>query len=325
MIPMYKSIQHLRDHPVMTNAWAKLNKLPWSLGVALGLLIFFLPQPEWHGDLYFFRTQPETMRHPLWARWIFSILAWLPEPAAYILISISCIALIYFAVRQCGGKHWVVFTSFCFAWTLYYGQIDGLVVGGLAFAWWAIQNKHPYLVGAGLILASIKPQLAIFLAAALWWWSPSRWKALVIPAIVAGLSFLRWGWWVPLWLEYLTHTEDLLTLSRNISLWTVFGWWIWLIWPVIYGLPLPRPRKLIAIATATAMTVPYFPYPSAVLFLVMPIPVGFYAALQTVVITNLVGLDAYMMMKFLPPALLIWVAWPVMPKWQRPVRTRNVP
>lgn len=290
--------------------WARLKNMPWSLGFALGMMIFFLPHPDWHGDLYYFRTQPETMRHPLWARWIFAVLAWLPEPVAYLVLSLCCMALLYFAVRQYRGKHWIVFTSFAFAWTLYYGQIDGLVIGGLAFAWWAVQKNRPYLAGAGLILAAIKPQLALFLAIAIWWWSPSRWKTLVIPGIVAGISLICWGWWLPAWLESLTHTGDLLTLSRNISLWTVFGWWIWLILPIVYALPLSRERKLIALAAATAMTVPYFPLPSSLLFLVMPIPVGFYAALQTIVITNLFGLDAYMLMKVIPPALLIWAAFP---------------
>jgi hypothetical protein len=161
-----------------------------------------------------------------------------------------------------------------------------------------------------LILASIKPQLSFFLLIAIWWWSPSRWKALVIPAVVAGLSFLAWGWWLPDWVRSLSQTDDLLTLSRNISLWTVFGWWIWLLWPVVAALPLERWRKLIAIAAATAITVPYFPLPSSVLFLVMPVPVFFYAAQQALVVTNLVGVDAYALMKIIPPALLVWAAWP---------------
>jgi hypothetical protein len=289
---------------------SRLQNLPWSLGIAIGMLIFFLPHPDWHGDLFYFRTAPESMRHPLWARWIFAVLGWLPEPAAYLLLSTACIALLYFAVRQYGGKHWIVFTSFAFAWTLYYGQIDGLVIGGLAIAWWAIQKQHPYLVGAGLILASIKPQLSVFLLIAIWWWSPSRWKALVIPLVIAGLSFLAWGWWLPGWFKALAQTDDLLMLSRNISLWTIFGWWIWLIWPLVAVLSLERWRKLIAIAAATAITVPYFPLPSSVLFLVMPIPVFFYAAQQALVVTNLLGVDAYAVMKIIPPALLVWAAWP---------------
>jgi len=298
--------------------WSNLLKMPWSLGIALGMMVFFIPHPDWHGDLFYFRTAPESMRHPLWARWIFYFLALPPEPVAYVILSIACIALIYFAVRQFGGKHWLVFTSFAFAWTLYYGQIDGLVVGGLALAWWAVQKQRPYMVGAGLILASIKPQLAVFLMLAIWWWSPSRWKALLIPAFIAGLSFLRWGWWLPAWVNTLTQTDDLLLLSRNISLWTLFGWWIWLVWPLVFALPLERGRKLIAIAAATAMSVPYFPLPSAILALVMPIPVGFYVLLQSVVITNLAGLDAYWIMKLLPPALLVWASWPAITnRWNK--------
>jgi len=121
-------------------------------------------------------------------------------------------------------------------------------------------------------------------------------------------------------MKSLTQTDDILLLSRNISLWPVIGWWIWLIWPLVFALPLGRGRKLIAIGAATAMSVPYFPLPSAVMLLVMPIPVGFYALLQSVLITNLAGLDVYWVMKILPPALLVWAAWPVLSsfraKWQ---------
>ena len=289
------------------------------------MVIFFLPHPDWHGDLYYFRTAPDGMRHPLWARWIFYSLSFFPEPVAYVLLSVVCIGLLYFAVREFGGKDWVVFTSFAFAWTLFYGQIDGLVVGGLAIAWWAMRKGKSYLVGAGLILASIKPQLAFFAILAIWWWSPSRWKALVVPAVIAGLSFLQWGWWVPDWIKSLTQTGDILLLSRNISLWPVVGWWIWLVWPLVFALPLERGRKLIAIGAATAMSVPYFPLPSAVLVLVMPIPVGFYALIQSILITNLAGLDLYWVMKIFPPALLLWAAWPVISQYLSKGQTSTVP
>ena len=287
-----------------------LHTFPWSLGVAIGMLIFFLPHPDWHGDLLNFRTGIEELRHPYWARWIFAAMNLPSEPVAFVILSLICIGLLYFAVRLYGGKHWVVFTSFAFAWTLIYGQIDAIVVGGLALAWWAIQKKNAYLVGAGLILASIKPQMGLFLGLALWWWSPSRWKALVIPAMVFVLSLIQWGWWVPTWMDALLETDFLTSLTRNISLWTIFSWWIWLAWPLVFALPVDRPRKLLAIAATTAMTVPYFPLPSAVLFLVMPIPTAIYAALQIPLISNIFGLDIYFLMKLIPPALLIWAAWP---------------
>jgi len=304
------SLPSIQIRQIIDKRLSYLRRIPWSLGIALGMLLFFLPHPDWHGDLFYFRTAPETLRHPYWARWFFSVLAWLPEPAAYLLLSATCIGLLYWATRVFKGRHWVVFSSYAFAWTLIYGQIDGLVVGGLALAWWAINQRKSFLVGAGLILASIKPQLSIFMILMLWWWSPSRWKALAIPALVAGLSFLQWGWWVPEWLSSLTHTSDLITLPRNLSLWTLTGWLSFLCVPIVYALPLERQRKLVALSAVTAMSVPYFPLPSSVIFLCMPVPVVFYGLLQAPFIAAWTGGAVLEWLRIAPPILLLWSCAP---------------
>ncbi len=131
------------------------------MGIALGLLLFFAPHPEWHLDLALFREQNEILRYPVYAHWLFSLLGRIPEQAAYLALSLGSIAGLYLAVRAFGGVHWMVFTSFAFAWILFYGQLDGLVAGGLGLAWWASRRSRPVLAGAGLILASIKPQLSL--------------------------------------------------------------------------------------------------------------------------------------------------------------------
>lgn len=274
------------------------------------MIIFFTPHPDWHGDLLNFREAVESLRHPYYARWLFWLMRLPPEPVAFVILSLTCTAGLYFAVRVFYGRHWFIFTSFAFAWTLYYGQIDGLVIGGLALAWWAIQRQRPYLAGFGLVLASLKPQLSLPLILLFWWWSPSRWKALAWPGAVFLASLLQWGWWVPEWLRSLTQTPDLVYLSRNLSLWPELGWLIWLAWIPILLLPLNRNNRLLAYAITTAMTVPYFPLPSAVLFLSMPVPVSAYLALQIPAFTSLVGwYDFYWAMKALPPVLLIWLIW----------------
>jgi len=142
------------------------------------------------------------------------------------------------------------FRLFCLWLAVFYGQIDGLVVGGLALAWWALWQEKPALIGAGLIIASIKPQLSLPLCLAIWWWSPSRLKSLLVPILVVAASFVQWGWWLLAWLDTLRSPDDLVTLSRNVSLWPMVGAWVWLSWPVILVLPLPRPQKLIALRRA---------------------------------------------------------------------------
>jgi hypothetical protein len=287
-----------------------LGRIPWSLGVALGMIVFFLPHPEWHQDLEVFRSASDTLRHPYWARGLFSLLQALPEPVAFAVLSAACTALLYFAVRVFQGRHWVVFTSFAFAWTLFYGQIDGLVIGGLALAWWSNNQQRPTLAGAGLLLASIKPQLALPIALALWWWSPSRLKTLIVPLLAALASFVVWGWWVPEWLAGLRSTQDLVGLSRNLSFWPMLGPWVLLVWPIVFLLPLDRKRKLIAIAAGTMLSMPYFPLPSMVLVLTMPVPIWAWLAAQLPALAGLVGEWTYAVARLLAVTLLAWATWP---------------
>jgi hypothetical protein len=300
---------------------ARLKRMPWSLGIALGMILFITPHPEWHGDFQVFRQSAETLRHPYYARWLFGLLGVLPEWAAYLLFESACTALLYFAVRVWKGRHWMMFLSFPFAWTLFYGQIDGIVVGGLALAGWALEREDYLLLGAGLTLASIKPQVGLPLGLAMWWWSNNRWKPLLIPVLVLGVSFLQWGFWIPAWFAALFSTSDLVSLSRNLSLWTLAGPWILLVWIPIAFLPVPRPRKLAAIAAGTMLSMPYFPLSSAVLFLGMSVPWPFFAAVQLPAFTSLFGsYEVYDWLRLLPPALLVWAAWPVFKRLKQPER-----
>jgi hypothetical protein len=311
----------MKSQSFLRRILTSLSKFPWSLGIALGLLIFIAPHPDWHGDLTAFRVAEESLRHPYYARWLFYLLRVLPEPVAYILLEGICTALLYFAVRVWKGKHWMMFFSFQYAWTLFYGQIDGIVVGGLALAWWALENDRFYWMGLGLILASIKPQMALPLGLAIWWWSKNRWKPLLIPALVLAASFLQWGFWIPAWFQGLFHTEDLVQLSRNVSMWTLAGFWIWLIWIPVLWLPLPRPRKLVAIVASTMITVPYFPLSSAVLVLGTALPWPFWAALQLPALGGFgLGYGVYDLMRLVPIAILGWAAWPVVNRLKSPPR-----
>jgi hypothetical protein len=293
------------------------SAFPWSLGVALGLLIFFAPHPEWHLDLQWFRDQTDILHYPVYAHWLFALLGWLPEPAAYVGLALATIGGLYLAVRAFGGAHWMVFTSFALAWILFYGQLDGLVAAGLGLAWWAHRTRHPILAGSGLMLAALKPQLSLPACLALWWWSPSRLKSLLVPAAVMLLTLVTSGFWIPTWLERLGSGDQWVLLSRNLSLWPQVGGWILLIWPVILAVPLTRERRLIAVLAGTALTSPYFPLPSAVLLLALAVPWWSWAIAQLPALSFLVGGWIYSVGKILPVGLLLWATWPELREWAR--------
>jgi len=291
---------------------ASWSAVPWSLGVALGLLIFFTPHPEWHLDLELFRDQNPILRYPAYAHWLFTLLGLVPEPVAYLGLSLASIGGLYLAVLAFEGAHWMVYTSFAFAWILFYGQLDGLVAAGLGLAWWALRKGRPILQGAGLILASLKPQLALPAMALLWWWSPSRFRSLWIPGAVLLVSFLTSGFWLPDWLGELQDIDHLVLLSRNLSFWPLVGWWIFLLWPLILALRLPRDRKLVAVLAGTALTSPYFPLPSAVILLALAVPWWVWGLAQLPLFSFAVGGWIYSAGRILPVSLLLWAAWPAL-------------
>ena len=74
--------------------------LPWYLAVPFGLMIFFAPHQDWHGDLDAFRNFSGSLWHPYWARWIFQALNILSEQTTFILLSLDSIAMLYFAIRS---------------------------------------------------------------------------------------------------------------------------------------------------------------------------------------------------------------------------------
>ncbi len=304
-----------------SRTWTRFNAIPWSLGFALGLMAWMAPHLDWHTDLALYRGGIN-LPYPYWTNWILAPLRVLPAWAAYLVLCLCCLALLYFAVRIFGGRHWVVFTSFALGWNFFYGQVDGLVVGGLALAAWALQKNRPYWMGIGLILASIKPQVSLPLMIALWWWSPNKIKPLVIPAVVAGLSFLQWGFWLPTLLNQFLHDHDLTQLTRNVSWWQVLGPWSLLVWLPVILARLPRQRKIVAIAAATAFCMPYFPAPSTLLLLVLPIPVWGYLLAQLPLLSGLGDFWIYEWMKILPTSLVIWALWPALLTWALTVKSR---
>jgi hypothetical protein len=301
----------------------RYKHLPWAPAIAVGLAIAFTFFPEMHGDLYAFRNEVDTLWHPYWTRWVFSLLALPPEPIAFLILSLASIGLLYFSVRVFGGREWMVFTSFAFAWTLIYGQIDSIVVAGLALAWLAVKKERPVILGAGLIVALMKPQLSLPLAIAFWWWSPSRMKSLIIPVIVFGLTLIQWGFWIPEWITQIfrtqnleTTTQDLINLSRNVSWWPWLGPTTLLVWPLIGFLPMSREKRVLAIAAGTAFSMPYFPLPSTVLHLVMPVPWWVWGLVQVPLLGSVVGYWVYYITKALTLSLLVWVLWsPVREVW----------
>ena len=289
-----------------------LESFPWSIGVAFGAMVFFAGHPEFMFDLRGYRDPINAVStyHPYYARWFFQLLAAADLHVVFLSLSLLTILSLYFSLRVFGGRHWVVFISYQLFWLFFYGQFDGIVVGGLALAYWAVEKKKPVLLGLGLTLAMLKPQLSAFLMILFWWWSPSRWKSLIIPTLMMVISFIQWGFWVPSWvLSLFGFKEIFYPTATNISLWPVAGPWVLLIWPIICLLPLDRKNRIIAVTAGTMISVPYFPIYSSLVVLPMQIPVIAYALFQVSALMIFLGPIVYDFLKIVPVIILGWAIY----------------
>ncbi len=247
-----------------------------AIGVALGVIVVFafLPSagvdlrfsylPVAHGDL-------EDFYNPYWLRPLFEALAWLPFSLAYGLLSLGSLVALVVATRVFQGRLIHVLLTYPFFFLLFYGQIDALVVLGLALSWWALERDRPWWIGVGFALAALKPQISLAALILLWWWlSPSaRLKSLAVPLGVVLASVLRYGWWFPGWWHHLFHGP--LYRHGSITLWEVVGPWALLLWLPVFFVRLPRVKKLLLVLTVSALTMPYYQQHSLVMLQVFPI------------------------------------------------------
>jgi hypothetical protein len=93
------------------------------------------------------------------------------------------------------------------------GQIDALALWGAAIGIRARESENPWLLSLGLLLMSVKPQVAGVLGLLLWLQSRDKIRPLIFPVGALFLSFLMYGWWPASWNPVPTQ------VSWNISIW----------------------------------------------------------------------------------------------------------
>ena len=255
--------------------WSRLGDTA-ALGVAIGFIVALtlLPIagvdlryayiPAAHGNL-------DGIYNPYWARPLFEMFALVPFQVAYAGWMVASLVALILSTWVFGGRLPFVLLTYQFGQLLYYGQIDALVVLGVAVSWLGVERRNPWLAGVGFAAASIKPQVSAPTLLLLWWWldRPDKVRSLVIPLLVVLGSFWRYGWWVPGWLEQL-FTENLIR-TGSITLWEHTGPVALLLWiPSLFG-RLPRRDKLLLFLATTALTMPYYQEDSLVILQVFPI------------------------------------------------------
>lgn len=253
-----------------------------------------------------------------WVLPFFRALSVLPIPASHAIWAGLNIAAIWFACRVFGGRGALVLLSFQALYSLIFGQITGVLVGALAVMVWAISQKHFWLAGFALALALTKPQLGLVPGIAILMLSSITWRArlqmILVPLVVAGISFLLYGFWIS---DVVVRIRELPPIAlASISLWQWLGWATVLFWLPPLLLPMPRKARLILLVATNAIALPYYQQADLILLWSMPLGalvllgnlgyvffIGKYAALQILVI---VPLGVYV--KFVYDACAPWVA-----------------
>ena len=156
---------------------------------------------------------------------------------------------------------------------------------------------------------SLKPQMTLFPAIAIWWWSGrERWYAFAAFLSIVVVSILIWGPW-PIWVieKVFSHMN-----RGGYDLWnTSIGFYaIPLIVPALY-IPLNRRDRLLALTATGILISPYLPYYSTLILLCFPLPwilyiFGFVGYLPNIV----TPLGAWKSITLLPVTVLIYTYWP---------------
>lgn len=183
------------------------------------------------------------------------------------------IAGIWFAARVFGGRGGLALISYQMLYTLFVGQIAGIVVGCLALLWWGLANRRWHWAGVALVIATAKYQLGglgglflLMLAAPAW---REKWRVLIIPALVAIGSLIVY----PMWIVEEFHRIQ--TIPPNdwgsITLWRWIGAWGLLLFIPPLLTPLSKEKRLISLLTTSALALPYFQHTDLLFLFTMPI------------------------------------------------------
>lgn len=196
------------------------------------------------GETMLFDTGALGFFYSPWSLLLFAPLSYLPEVWASSIINVLSIGGLIVATRLLIGKvDWYIVTAaLANIWTVNLiaaTQWDGLITAAVAVAFYAVQRRRPWLLGAAVAFVGTKPTnawLPMLLIAALmlrerWGWR-SWLEAATIPALALLASFAISGWDWPLrYLEFVAaYPPD---AGYNASFFTLTG-----SGPVVIGMAL---------------------------------------------------------------------------------------
>jgi hypothetical protein len=209
------------------------NKISWIIAIETGLLMvaasFFLPGGD---DLYryyipFANGCLDCGFIPYFAQWILWPLAHFPTNFAWPIWTTVTLTGLLLLCRYLESNPAIVLLAFPAFGQIWLGQIDVLICASLALA---LSGKNPYLRGAGIALALIKPQLSIIAIFFLLSRERHLIKVLAIPTIAIVVSLIVFGINWPLeWIKNATnHVPPHVWRLASMDIWPFGLALVWL-------------------------------------------------------------------------------------------------
>jgi hypothetical protein len=313
--------------PVAMDARLKQRVSPWEVfgllfGCAwVGMFIWFFSLQGWYPEdlkIYLAGRASPGFFYGYWSLPVFELLRLLPPELAYAIWALANILGCFYAVRVFGGKPLLVLLSYSLISLLYYGQIGGILAGGLALCWWGVAHRKWDWAGLGFLIALTKYQVGLTLGLLMLWYAGITWRnfarLLLVPLVVGIISLIVY----PLWpFEVLRKMVGFPYIDLGITFWILIGPWTLLFWIPALVLPLSKPERFLALFALFTFAVPYFLQFDLVTLFAMPIgwlPLFNYLGLSFPFLDKLTTRS----IAIIPVLCYLIAIWPGMKKvWKR--------
>lgn len=199
--------------------------------------------------------------YPYWTLLAFKLLALLPFALAYALFNALTTLAVYAGVKLIDGPVFWTLLSYQMLWCLFYGQITGWCVLGLALAVYAVEHEESahwqrvsWWFAAGILLLTIKPQVGLAPALVLFWYASwtLRIRAAFYLAAVFAFSMAFFPNWPEIYWRAL-QTEGVV-MAGSIGLWPYSA----PLWALLFLRRWSMRERLIVACVCSALALPYF-------------------------------------------------------------------
>ena len=268
----------------------------------------------------------ENYYYGYWLLPIFKALSYLPFNISYLFWILLNVSGVVFAARVFNGICTAALLSYQMSFTLFWGQISGIICGFLGLFWWAIHHKKWALAGFAMLMVAAKPQTGGMFVLLLWVMAKVKWKqklfVLIVPFCGLVLSLVSYPGWI---MGVISRMDGLITWG-NISLWQWIGPYALILFLPLLIIPLSDQKRFFALISAGILTIPYFLQTDLLTLFVFPVGIipillGYLPAIMV----PFMGYDGQHSGFIVPLFVYFWILIPEIRIWNNSRKLKNQP